>query len=351
MGDKSAMQLKCNHVIHKKIAGFDLDNTLIKTKSGKKFPIDENDWTLLYPEKLMLDKLRSLIQDYTIVVFSNQNGNINEELFFNKLMGVYHSLSKYISVFFVSLKRDLARKPLIGMWKQLSTEVEFDISNSFFVGDAAGRIGDHSCCDRLFAINIGIKFYTPEEFFLDSKPEIYRLPALDPRIKKKSRINFVKADHQEMIILVGSPGSCKTYIYGKHMYPHYEHVSNETMKTWQNCVYHTYNMLSNGHSVVIDNTNPDIDSRKRYLEISKRLMVPSRCIILKASKEQCIHNNTFRELINVPYVPVVAIHTYFSRFQIPTLNEGFLEILEFEVHPKLEDKGMEQLYRMYLCEK
>lgn len=42
-----------------------------------------------------------------------------------------------------------------------------------FVGDAAGRPEnkmlktkkDHSTADRLFAINIGIKFFTPEEHF------------------------------------------------------------------------------------------------------------------------------------------------------------------------------------------
>lgn len=63
--------------------------------------------------------------------------------------------------------------------------------SSFFCGDAAGRLArngvngqkvkkDHSCCDRLFAMNIGLKFYSPEEYFWKARPEAFKLPTFNP---------------------------------------------------------------------------------------------------------------------------------------------------------------------------
>ena len=37
-----------------------------------------------------------------------------------------------------------------------------DMTESYFVGDAAGRPDDHSGTDRKWAMNAGLKFYTPE---------------------------------------------------------------------------------------------------------------------------------------------------------------------------------------------
>ncbi len=37
-----------------------------------------------------------------------------------------------------------------------------DKEASYFVGDAAGRTGDHAGTDRKFALNLDLKFVTPE---------------------------------------------------------------------------------------------------------------------------------------------------------------------------------------------
>ena len=56
-----------------KLAGFDLDHTLIKTKSGKVRPKDKNDW-LFYVDNLKERLLELQNDNYNIVIFTNQSG-------------------------------------------------------------------------------------------------------------------------------------------------------------------------------------------------------------------------------------------------------------------------------------
>lgn len=56
-----------------------------------------------------------------------------------------------------------------GQLRDIEIEGKIEDQATFFVGDAAGRVGDHSDTDRKWAINVGIPFYTPEEYFYGEK--------------------------------------------------------------------------------------------------------------------------------------------------------------------------------------
>jgi hypothetical protein len=63
-----------NFKLKNKVASFDLDGTIIKTKSGKKFPIDdETDWEFLYGDKTK-NKIKEISEDNKtcIIIISNQ---------------------------------------------------------------------------------------------------------------------------------------------------------------------------------------------------------------------------------------------------------------------------------------
>ena len=216
-------------VASSKLAAYDIDGTIIKTKSGNVFPKTNDDWMINYAE--VPKKLKSLFEDgFKICFFTNQGGigkgkvNVNE--FKAKIKEIVTKVQVPVQVF-IATTDGYYRKPLPGMWEYMEREKNQNITvnrgQSFFVGDAAGRpeIGkgvnkrrkDHSLADRLFAKNVAIEFYTPEEHFLgskqedwinlefDPKVELGNLPLLEPKDAK------ISLDKCEMIIMVGLPGS------------------------------------------------------------------------------------------------------------------------------------------------
>ena len=59
---------------------------------------------------------------------------------------------------------DPFRKPNTGMWELFSSlsDRPFDLGQSFFVGNSAGRKGDPSSVDADFARRVGLAFYTED---------------------------------------------------------------------------------------------------------------------------------------------------------------------------------------------
>ncbi|XP_044021151.1 uncharacterized protein F21D5.5 isoform X2 [Aphidius gifuensis] len=355
-----------------KIAAYDMDNTLITTQSGKVFPTDHNDWKLLMAEVPgKLKKLHAL--EYKIVIFTNQGGlgmgKSTPKEFKEKIERVVKKLSVPIQVY-IATTRDYYRKPLTGMWDRLVSHnndgVLIDKDKSFFVGDAAGRPKDwapkkkkdHSLADRLLAMNIGIKFLTPEEHFLGQKQNKFEMPAFDPKtLNDNSNISDppnakLVSQKQEVIIMVGGPGTGKSHVATRYLND-YQHINRDKLGSWQKCVAAMEKALSLGKSVVVDNTNPDVLSRQRYIEVAKEKKIPVRCFLMTTSAEHAKHNNRFRELTDSTHTVVkdVIIHSYVKNFVPPTIDEGFEEIIKINFFPNFDTDKDRQLYQMYLLEK
>ncbi|CAH6721073.1 hypothetical protein CLIB1444_05S02982 [[Candida] jaroonii] len=165
-------------VSRRKIAAFDLDDTLITTKSKAKFPRNEKDWKFKYDVIPVFEKL--VKDEYLIVIFTNQGGmTVTSKRFKNlqtKINDIISRVNGKLPEFdpFVLIAPKCGtthmRKPQVGMWDHFKKVVEdVDMKESFFVGDAAGRKGDFSNSDLVFADNIGLKFYTPEEYFEEAE--------------------------------------------------------------------------------------------------------------------------------------------------------------------------------------
>ncbi|KAM6996770.1 LOW QUALITY PROTEIN: bifunctional polynucleotide phosphatase/kinase [Passerculus sandwichensis] len=351
-----------------KVAGFDLDGTLICTRSGRVFPTGPEDWRILYPDPKRLKQLQS--EGYKLVVFTNQlgisRGRLRPELFQAKVEAVMEKLGVPLQVL-VATGPGVYRKPVLGMWEHLcdkaNGDVPVSVPESFYVGDAAGRPPnwapgrkkkDFSCSDRLFALNAGLRFLTPEEEFLGWAPAPFDLPAFDPRDLDKVTQEVPEAelvsDRPEVLLTVGFPGAGKSTFVKRYLVPAgYEYVNRDTLGSWQRCVSACSAALARGCSVVVDNTNPDPESRQRFVACARGAAVPCRCLLFTANLEQARHNCRFRDMTQSGHVPVTdaVLFGYKKQFVAPDLSEGFSQILQIPFVPYFGDPPDPQRRRLF----
>lgn len=191
-------------------------------------------------------------QGYVIVIISNQgrltdlNGDESAEAkpFKAKMELVLKELGASATLI-VACANDIYRKPRPGIWSLIPSYtgnegLMIDSRESFVVGDAAGREKDHSDSDLHLALNLGVDFYTPENFFQDRARESLG-HKFDPSWFLTPYRN-VKSDGQKsievqpnglamtsattaqpltrsLLVLIGLPGAGKTTFYNKFLRP------------------------------------------------------------------------------------------------------------------------------------
>jgi bifunctional polynucleotide phosphatase/kinase len=319
--------------MEKKIASFDLDGTLIAPKSKKKFATDSSDW--MWAFETVPDKLKKLYNDgYSIVVVSNQagiaDGKQSGDAWIEKLNAIVKELDIEMKVF-CSTSKNKYRKPLPTFREEFFPEITN--KESFYCGDAVGRKGDFSDTDYKFAINAKLNFYTPEHLFLGQKNELPDLEYCIDLNNRNQNKNFdFKPIDKEMLIMVGYPGSGKSYISNQIKIKHgYEIINQDTLKTKERCIKEAVKLMKNGNQIIIDSTNPSKEKRKEWIDLAKDNGYSVRIILMKTRIEQSKHNNIYRSLINNEdreIVPDIAYNMYKSKFEKPELSEGIEEIKE-----------------------
>lgn len=351
----------------RKIAAFDLDGTLIKTASGKQFSDDPLDWRWWHPK--VPSELQTLYEKgYRVVIFSNQAGitlrpdpktkapKTSKRLpaWKQKLNAVLAQLDIPTSVYGAT-GQDIFRKPRTGMWKELCedhdlAENDVDKDESFFIGDAGGRVveragevKDFSCSDRNFAHNIGITYKTPEEYFLDEKARKFQrdldfsIQSHLPQTRQDRSDLFQRQNDKEIVLFCGSPGAGKSSFYRANLEPlGYKRVNQDTLKSREKCIKVAQEHLEKGESVCIDNTNADVETRAHWISLANKHQVPIRCIWFKTQPAVAEHNNAVRAMnkqLNFEareLVPKIAFKSYDKRFKEPQKSEGFAEVIQQE---------------------
>lgn len=356
IGKVSDVELK-----NKKIAAFDLDDTLIKTKSGKDFGIDENDWEPF--DNSIIKKLKKLVNDdYNLVIISNQmgvsKGKITREQLKNKLEQIINFFKLNFTIV-CAFNDDNFRKPRMGMWDLLAG----DLLKSWYCGDAGGRDKriingklhveidkDFSDTDLKFAKNIGVKFIHRDEFIYDINYDTHKInyPINFDTLTSNVKYDF-KPNHQEVIINVGFPGSGKSHFTLNVINHNYECVNQDTLKTVKKCINATESALKSHKSVIIDNTNLTKENRKVFIDLANKYKVKCRCFIFNTPIEICKHNSYFRNYITngeINVIPNMVYNMMKKKYIKPELTEGFYEVNDINFSLILND-NMKQLYNKY----
>ncbi|CAD6939488.1 unnamed protein product [Tilletia controversa] len=395
-----------------KAAIFDLDGTLVVPKSGKTHPErkDEYDFKFIWSHSLRQVQDEHRIHGRLLIIVTNQGyfkpGMTARQADFKMWQAKQNNIGKALDiphVVLVATAEDRFRKPAVGMWdafwsillnqlhdqnpsssssliesgpstaKAVKTsaaakrkakipegallppvrlvdieEQYFDADESFYVGDAAGRTGDHSDVDRKWASNVGVKFFTPEQYFTDKKQDQpFRLSGWAPKrpvdepvqsaslpLFSPTSTPLIPAAQEErdddLILFVGPPGAGKTEFYQRHLQPWgYEWVNQDTLHNFDACKRAVKKHLEAGKGCVVDNTNRNKKTRAAYIALAKELNKQVRCFYFDVDQQRAFHNNAFRANSGLDsgrsMIPPFAIQSYYKEREIPTLDEGFSE--------------------------
>jgi len=307
------------------LAVFDFDGTIVKPREGRPHPKDVEDWEFTRPS--VPSVLQDLAKTHRLVIVTDQSKpwKVDQIHAVMRAIGIDPSLV-------VAFEKD-HQKPSTVIFERLfaSEDKETYKRDAFYVGDAAGRPGDWSDCDRVFAERAGLRFQVPEQVFPLDRLVFKPLPPLVPPTK-------------EVLILVGFPASGKS-TFAKTL--GYHHVNGDEFKTPAAMRKDADKHVAT-QSIVFDCTGGTKKKRGEFIGFARKHGLPARIAVFPTTIERAMEQNKQRALEGgakvrnsisaepewsikpqkseasppISKVPDVAFYMFRKHYETPTEDEG-----------------------------
>jgi predicted kinase len=133
----------------------------------------------------------------------------------------------------------------------------------------------------------------------------------------------------EAVIFIGIQGSGKSSFYKKQFIDSHIRINLDMLKTRHREQIILQACLEAKQRFVIDNTNPTVEDRSRYIQLAKQNYFRVVGYYFPPDLEGCKRRNSQRHPQQI--VPLVGVLATYKKLVIPTWEEGFDALYSVEI--------------------
>lgn len=305
-----------------RVIGFDYDGTLVSYVRGRKIDPQTDPHSAV-----MAAKLRKILEDgeAEIMIVSNRSDG-TMPVMIEKFITMLGPLGAGVRVYAACGRNSVWRKPHTKSWRNYliwrnpQWRADADTDENMFVGDAAGRKGDHSAADLFYAHNCGLKFETVEQFlgdFLNPAPiPVHTIPLVLRMVLPPMQIDPPNPQLPTLWVMVGSPASGKSTA-AKRL--GCQLVGGDLQgKDWERQLDAALHLRQ---AVAVDATNPSRANRAKLITKGRAAGYHTCIVHMQTDKATCVYLNEDRIEKTGVGVPIIAINTYWARLDPPVAEE------------------------------
>ena len=131
-----------------------------------------------------------------------------------------------------------------------------------------------------------------------------------------------------MVIMMGLQGSGKSTFCAAH-YSNYTRINLDTLRTRKKERDALLLALNRKENIIIDNTNPSKDDRKKYIQAGRAQKYKIIGCFMQSRLQDCIDRNNART--GKAKIPEIAITCTLDKLELPCYAEGFDELYYVEI--------------------